>query len=309
MDRPLFIDTDTASDDAVALMMAFQRRNGSLLGVGVVAGNVPLLQAVQNALFTRELCEVDTPVYAGAAKPLMRPLETAQHVHGQDGMGDIGLPVHGRSPDAGHAALALIDAARAHQGELELVTLGPLTNIALALSLAPDIATKIRQCVIMGGTSDGFGNITPVAEFNVWADPEAAQIVFASDLPKVMMGWDVSRKYAALSDQEAADVRAIGTEKASVAIDAQCCVKDFCSRTTKVDGFDLPDPIAMAAALDPSVIRASLQAAVSVVPGDGPSRGMTIVDDRSYTDQAHTTTVALEADREIFMDILRDALR
>ena len=108
MPRRIFVDTDTASDDAVALLMAFKHCSDSLVGIGVVAGNAPLEQAIQNALFVRELCHSQTPVYAGAARPLVRPLETAQNVHGQDGMGDIGLPIGGRIPNKGHAGHALI---------------------------------------------------------------------------------------------------------------------------------------------------------------------------------------------------------
>ena len=118
MTRRIFVDTDTASDDAVALLMAFKHCSDALVGIGVVAGNAPLEQAIQNALFVRELCHSQTPTYAGAARPLVRPLETAQNVHGQDGMGDIGLPIGGRIPNKGHAVHALIDAAEQYAGVL-----------------------------------------------------------------------------------------------------------------------------------------------------------------------------------------------
>ena len=308
MNRPVFIDTDTASDDAVALMMAFASSEISLLGIGVVAGNVPLSIAVQNALYMREMCSADVPIYEGADKPLMRDLETAQHVHGNDGMGDIGLQLEGRKADAGHAVLKLIEAARAYPGSLELVTLGPLTNVALALSLAPDIATKIKRCVIMGGASDAYGNITPVSEFNLWSDPEAAQVVFGSDMAKVMVGWDISRKYAVISDDDAATLRQIGTDKAIVAMDTQATVRDWCANTSGVDGFDFPDPIAMAIALQPEAILESHEAAVSVRVEDGPVRGMAIVDTRNYTEQTKSTTVVTRADRDVFMDLLRKSL-
>ncbi len=309
MHRPFFIDTDTASDDAVALMMAFSHSPISLVGIGVVAGNVPLSEGVQNALFIRELCDAETPIYAGASKPLTRLLQTAQFVHGQDGMGDIGLPLQGRVADPGHAVTALIDAANTHNGSLEIVTLGPLTNVALALSIAPDFAKKIKRCVIMGGASDVYGNITPVSEFNLWADPEAAQIVFSSDIPKVMVGWDVSRKYATFTDQEAKNLRDIGTEKARVAIDTQVTVKEFCANTTGVAGFDFPDPIAMAIALESDTILSSRRASVSIQLNDGPTRGMAIIDDRNFTDQSLSTEVVVEASREIFLTLLRESLQ
>ena len=309
MKRPFFIDTDTASDDAVALMIAFASDEISIKGVGVVAGNVPLEQGVQNALYIRELCGASCPVIAGAAKPLTRPLETAQFVHGQDGMADIGLPLTGRVADEGHAALALIAAAEENPGDLELVTLGPLTNVALALSLAPELVQNVKRCVIMGGAGDGVGNITPVSEFNLWADPEAAKIVFESEIPKVMVGWDISRKFATITDTQAAEVRAIGTEKARVAIDSQAAVREFCANTTGIDGFDLPDPIAMAAAIVPEVITRAADAYVSVVTGDGVTRGMTVIDERNKTQKVKSCFVSHAANRNLFTTILRDSLR
>ncbi|MGI9200885.1 MAG: nucleoside hydrolase [Woeseiaceae bacterium] len=308
MARRVFIDTDTASDDAVALMMAFKHVAADLVGISIVAGNVPMNQGVQNALFIRELFGATTPVFAGAAEPLSRPLESAQHIHGDDGMGDIGLDVAGREANEGSGVQAIVDAANRYPGELELITLGPLTNIALALQLDPGIAGKIKQCTIMGGTSDGYGNVTPVSEFNIWADPEGAEVVFASDIPKTMVGWDISRKYSVISDEDAELLRAIGTEAARVAIDAQIIVRKFCAGTSGVDGFDFPDPIAMAAAISEPTILASKQAAVTIVTNEGPTRGLAIVDDRQFSDRACSTRVVLEADRDHFLALLRSAL-
>ena len=307
--RRIFIDTDTASDDAVALLMAFEHFGSSLVGIGVVAGNVPLQQAVQNALFVRTLCNSRTPVYVGAPRPLVRPLETAQNVHGQDGMGDIGLTLSGRTADPGHAVNALINAADTYSGELELVTLGPLTNVALALSLAPRIASQIKRCFIMGGTSDGYGNITPVSEFNIWVDPEAAEIVFSSKLNKVMVGWDISRKYAVLNDDEARALRAIGTEKARIAIDSQKVVRQFCAEETGIDGFDLPDPIAMSVVFSDEAVVGAIQASVAVNLQNGLSRGMTIIDSREFSDREKTTLVILEGNRQYFIDQLTRSLK
>ena len=308
MTRRIFIDTDTASDDAVALMMAFKHVPAELVGISIVAGNVPMEQGVQNALYIRELFAATTPIFAGAVEPLSRPLQSAQHIHGNDGMGDIGLDVAGRKPDSGSGVQAIVDAANKYPGELELVTLGPLTNVALALQLDPGIAGKIKQCTIMGATSDGYGNVTPVSEFNIWADPEGAEVVFASEMPKTMVGWDISRKYAVISDEDADAIRAIGTAAARVAIDAQVVVREFCAGTSGVDGFDFPDPIAMAVAISEQTILASKQAAVTIVTNDGPTRGMAIVDDRQFTDRPLSTRVVLEADRDHFLAMLRAAL-
>ena len=308
MPRRIFVDTDTASDDAVALMMAFKHAPADLVGISIVAGNVPRDQGVQNALFIRELCGAATPIFAGATKPLSRPLQTAQFVHGEDGMGDIGLDLSGRSPDEGCGVRAIIEAANKYPGELELVTLGPLTNIALALGLDPALSEKIRQCTIMGGASDGYGNITPVSEFNVWADPEAAEAVFASSMPKRMVGWDVSRKYAVINDREADDLRSIGTDTAKITVDAQATLRRFCAETTGLDGFDLPDPIAMAVVISKQTVKTDKRAAVTIITNDGPTRGLAIIDDRNYSDRPQSTRVVLEADREHFLSLLREAL-
>jgi purine nucleosidase len=308
MTRRIFVDTDTASDDAVALLMAFKHFGPSLVGIGVVAGNVPLEQAVQNALFIRELCQAKTPVYVGVGRPLVRALETAQNVHGRDGMGDIGLPLFGRKPNSGHAVDALINAADTYSGDLEIVTLGPLTNLALALSLAPRIVNQIKRCVIMGGASDSRGNITPVSEFNIWADPESAEIVFSSALRKVMVGWDISRKYAVFNKTEAQSLRAIGTEKARIAIDSQRVVQEFCATETGIDGFDLPDPIAMAVALSDEAVVRAVTASVSVSLQDGYTRGMTIIDNGVFSEREKTTTVILESNRQYFVEMLSAAL-
>jgi purine nucleosidase len=172
--RQFLIDTDTTSDDAVALVMVLNYPDVQVEAITVVSGNVPVEQAVQNALYTVELCNQSVPVYQGVTKPLLRPLQTAQFVHGEDGMGDIGLPLSGRIPAEGHAVPVIIDTIHRCAGNISLVTLGPLTNVALALLQEPSIVSEVKECVIMGGTGQGYGNITPVGEYNIWADPEAA---------------------------------------------------------------------------------------------------------------------------------------
>jgi len=305
----LWIDTDTASDDAVALMIALSLAPERVAGIGTVAGNVPVHLSSRNAAYTARLCEFETLIHEGAASPLCRTLETAQHIHGEDGMGDIGLDLGSPDLSGVPAAVALVEAARRHKGELNVVTLGPLTNIALALKLDPDFASNIAKMTIMGGSSDCYGNVTPVSEFNIWADPEAADVVFRSAIPKVMVGWDISRKYAGISNTDAEELLAIGTSKAKVSVNSQKVLREFCSSTSGVDGFDLPDPITMAAALNSSVITEVKPYAVNVVCGEGPSRGLTILKDRHCNDEPKTTQVALTADRTIFWKMLQEALK
>ena len=307
--RHFLIDTDTASDDAVALAMALRHPDVRVESITVVAGNVPVDQGVQNALYTVALCERQVPVYRGMAKPLLRRLETAQDVHGVDGMGDIGLPLAGRTPANGHAVDALIETVDRFAGQITLVTLGPLTNVAMALVQDPAIAVKVDACVMMGGIGQGYGNATPLAEYNVWADPEAARIVFESGLPLTMVGWDISRVYAVFDPQEAARLRAVGTPLARFCVDIQKVVNQFARRVTHLAGFDLPDAIAMAIALDPMVAVRTKHAFVTVETGGTWGRGQTVVDHLGITEREPNANVILEASRERFLGLLYGTVR
>ena len=177
--RSLLIDTDTASDDAVALIMALRSLDVQVEAITVVAGNVSLEQGCNNALYTAELCGADVPVFAGADRPLRRKLETAHWFHGRDGLGDHGYAPATKRIEAQGAVDAIIRVLKEHPG-IEIITLGPLTNLALALERAPDLASNVARCVIMGGAPCCEGNVTPAAEFNIWVDPEAARRVFRS---------------------------------------------------------------------------------------------------------------------------------
>lgn len=308
--RPFFIDTDTASDDAVALAIAFARDDIDIIGIGVVAGNVPLESAIQNALYTREICgRTDVPVHVGAGHPLVYPLGTAQHVHGNDGMGDIGLDLTGRTPDAVHAVDALLAASHAHSGELELVTLGPLTNVALAVRRDPEIARRIKRVVIMGAAADHVGNVNPVAEFNMWVDPHAVQVVLDSGLPLEFVGWDISRRDAVIVPDEAARLRAIGTPLAEFCIDIQAVVATFCAEDTKLAGFDMPDPIAMAYAIDPEVATETRRLHLEVECESTVTRGMVVMDLLGFTRREPNALVVMHADHGRFIDHLESTLR
>lgn len=309
MSRPFFIDTDTASDDAVALVMALRSPDVDVVGIGVVAGNVPLDMAVQNALYTRELTgRLDVPVYVGEAAPLEIPLDTAQNVHGNDGMGDIGLPLGGRSADEGHAVDALLAASHAHAGELTLVTLGPLTNVARAIQRDPSLPGRIARTVVMGAVADHVGNVTPVAEYNMWADPHAVAVVLGSGLAVEFVGWDISRHYAVVEPELAADLRSISTPVAEFAIDIQRAVSEFCETETKLSGFDLPDPIAMAYAIDPAVATESRRLHVAVETTSELTRGMVVMDVLGLTDGEPNALVVTAADTSRFLTMLRTAL-
>ena len=204
--RNFLIDTDTASDDAVAIIMALAEPDVRVLGLTTVAGNVGLEQATQNALLTVEICEADVPVFAGADKPINRAHDHAHWFHGKDGMSDRGFPTPKRRPEREDAVDAIGRLSHEKPG-LTLVTLGPLTNIALALKRDPKLAERIGRCVVMGGAPCCEGNVTPAAEYNIWVDPEAARAVFRSKLNIEMIGWHVSRGPSVLRENEIADDR------------------------------------------------------------------------------------------------------
>lgn len=308
MTRHFIIDTDTASDDAVALVLAMHHPGVKIEAITVVAGNVPVDQGVQNALYTVELCQQEIPVYPGMPAPLIRPLQTAQFVHGEDGMGDIGLPLTGRQPAAGNAVSVLIDTIHRFAGKITLITLGPLSNIAAALQRDPSIAEAVQECVVMGGTGQGRGNITPVGEYNFWADPEAAKIVFESGMPLKMVGWDISRTYAVFNPQDIAKLRAIGTPLATFCVDIQATLSQFAMKQSKLPGFDLPDPIATAIAIQPEIATETRSLYVAIETQSELCRGQSVVDHFGVLGLEPNTEVVLKASREKFLNMLYDAV-
>jgi len=309
MKRTFWIDTDTASDDAVALIMAFMNPDIEVVGLSIVAGNVPLDMGVQNALYTAELCAATAPIYVGAAKPLSRELGTAQFVHGEDGMGDIGLPLSGRTPTSGNAVDKLIEAIHLHADHIELVTLGPLTNIALALQQDPSIARSVKRCVVMGAVADHIGNVTQVAEFNMWVDPEAVDVVLRSGMHLEFVGWDISRTEAVVTPQESAMIRSLGTERANFSVDIQRVLEKFCAEETHLNGFDLPDPIAMAYAIDTSVATEAHHWFLAAETSSELTRGMVVMDTLGVMHQEPNAFVVTRASHEKFMSMLVDALQ
>jgi purine nucleosidase len=251
----LIIDTDTASDDAVAVLMALMNPAVHVEALTIVAGNVPLDLAVNNALVTIETCVAaggqSAPVYIGSAGPLARPLETAQFVHGEDGMGDVGLARATTLAAPGDAIDELIRRASDAPGELTLVTLGPLTNIARALMKDPTLLTKFRHTFMMAGAPDNVGNVNKLGEFNVWCDPEAATQVIAAPGDKTMIGWNISRLYAVMTPADQAslpDLGPLGTFVQKI----NRVVNEY-ALNTGLAGYDLPDPIAMSIAIDPTI--------------------------------------------------------
>lgn len=289
----LLIDTDTGSDDAVALVLAARAPGATIEAVTTVAGNVGLPQATRNALITLDLAGVlGVPVHPGCDRPLVHRRQTAQHVHGDDGMSGAPLPDPVGAPAAEHAVDALVRLARTHGPELTLVTLGPLTNIAAALVRDRRLLQRFRRTYCMAGAADSRGNITATAEFNVWADPHAAAIVCDAATPDKVwwIGWDASRHDAVMTPDRQQRLRALGTPLADFADRINRAVDAWATHVTGLPGYDLPDPLAMAVALDPRLVRDVETAAVRIALHE-EARGQLLVDRRLTAEPANLTLV------------------
>jgi purine nucleosidase len=276
---PVIIDTDTASDDAVAIIMALRTPHFDVKGITVVAGNVPLAQASRNACYTVELCGSDVPVWNGAARPLLREAYSAEWFHGADGLGGTNYPAPKKQPEPGHAVDALITLIKANPGCL-LITLGPLTNVALALAKAPEIAKDIGRCVVMGGAANTVGNVTPAAEYNIWCDPEAARMVFHAGIAHLeMVGWELCRGEASLYPDEMRYLKEdIATPLAHFSVDTNWSAFKASTELQGDPGLGLADPVAMAVAIDPTIATRKSAHYVEIECEGTFTRGMTVVD-------------------------------
>jgi purine nucleosidase len=244
-----------------------------------------------------ELCGADVPVYAGAQKPLLRAHQSATWFHGQDGLGDHNYPEPRQAPAKLHAVDAMIATIEANPG-LVLVTLGPLTNVALALAKHPSIAAKVGRCVVMGGAPCCEGNVTPAAEYNIWVDPEAARIVMLSGLPIELIGWQLSRWDAVVHERDITRIQTFKNKLAHFAIESNSRAREAYKEQTGEDGISLPDPIAMTIALDPSVGTQWSSHYVAVEIQSELTRGMTVVDRLGVTADERNRAVWLPATQE-----------
>jgi purine nucleosidase len=224
-------------------------------------------------------------------------------------MGGMNYPAPKRPPEPEHAVDALIRLVRARPSEYALVTLGPLTNIAMALRRAPDLAGKIKQVYIMGGAACTVGNITPAAEYNIRVDPEAAHIVFHSGLPILMIGWEHCRGASALDNADMDLVRAIGTKFAHFTLDCNKAALKASTEWTHEPGLTLPDPVAMAIALDPSICTRRSRHHVEIEISSEVTRGMTVVDEIGVTNKPANADICWAMDAFRWKEMLYRLLR
>jgi inosine-uridine nucleoside N-ribohydrolase len=276
---PIILDCDPGHDDAMAIVVA--ARHANLLGITTVAGNAPLDATTRNALIMRDLLGIDVPVHSGAARPLVAPAKHADYVHGESGMDGADLPAPTTPLDSSDAVGFIIDTCRAHDG-VWLVPTGPLTNIALALRAAPDLAGRIDGISLMGGGT--FGNRTPAAEFNLWADPEAAAVVFEYGGPLIVSSLDLTHQFLATPDRIDA-VRALPGHLAAVLADLLVFFSDtYVRRHDDMAGAAVHDPCAVLALTHPHLFTRQLRH-VSIETHGTHTVGMTVVDRRTLVDR------------------------
>lgn len=307
MPRKIIIDTDPGQDDAVAILLALASPELEVLSLTAVAGNVPLALTQKNARIIVELAGRQTPVYAGADRPLTRPLVTAEHVHGKTGLDGIPLPepLHPLQPQ--HAVDHIIDTLRAHPaGSITLCPLGPLTNIATAFTRAPDIIPRVAEVVLMGGGYFEGGNITPAAEFNIYVDPEAAEIVFKSGVPLVVMPLDVTHK-ALTSRAWVEGMRALGTPVGQAVASWTDFFERFDTAKYGSDGAPLHDPCVIAYLLQPSLFTGR-HINVEIETSSPLTLGMTVADWWRVTGREPNAMFMGGVDRDGFYRLLTERL-
>ncbi len=307
--KKIIIDTDPGQDDAAAIMLALGSPDElEVLGITAVAGNVPVTQTSRNI---RVVCELsnrrDVKVYAGADRPLKRQLVTAEHVHGKTGLDGpvVEEPTMPLQPQ--HAVDFIIETLMAEEsGTVTLCTLGALTNVALALNKAPEIAPRVRELVMMGGGFFEGGNITPAAEFNIYVDPDAAEIVFKSGIPIVMMPLDVTHRvltYKARVEK----IKAIGSPAAVAMAEMLEFFERFDVEKYGTDGGPLHDPTVIAYLLRPELFKGR-DCNVEIETQSELTVGMTVVDWWQVTKRKHNAKVMREIDDQGFFDLLTERI-
>lgn len=274
----IIIDSDPGQDDAIAILAALASPEIDVLGVCTVAGNVPLSLTTRNALKVLELAgRPDIPVYRGADAPLRRPPVTAEHVHGETGMNGPDLPEPVTSARDGHAADFIVDTLRSEPpATVTLCVLGPMTNVALALQRAPDVASRLARIVAMGGGRSEGGNVTPVAEFNIYVDPDAARVVLGAGVPVVLHPLDVTHR-ARTSRARIAAFRALGTAAGRAVAEMLAFAQTYDMRRYGSDGGPLHDPNVIAWLLRPDLYEGR-DVNVEVETDSELTMGQTVVD-------------------------------
>jgi purine nucleosidase len=301
----LLIDTDPGVDDALAILMAC--RSANVVGLTIAAGNVGLRHTVANALKLVEVADADIPVFPGCAQPLVLPAEDAAFVHGADGFGDTGYSPTPGQAQAEHAALAMLRLSRQHAGELVLVALGPLTNLALALRLDPELPQRIGRLVIMGGAVNGRGNTGRVpSEFNIGFDPEAAHVVFSGWPQFELIDWEATLRHG-LAYEDVERWLAADSPRARFYAAISRRTRSW-ARESGRPRLLSADALAMAVALEPDLVVQSEHRHIAVELGGHLTRGATVVDWEGRMARPANAHIVLKVDQARFERSIRQGL-
>jgi len=307
MDR-VIVDTDTASDDAIALLLASLTDRLTVEAVTIVAGNVAFDREVENAKYTLSLADAaDTPVYEGARRPLVKEFEHAANVHGEGGLGGELHPETGIDSADGFGPAEIARRCRESPGEVSLLCIGPLTNVALAHAREPDLPDLVDEVWVMGGNVNCRGNVTPAAEFNCWVDPDAASRVLA-EFDVTLVDWGLSLRDSHAGDDFFDRVATFDTDLADFFESATAAVRQDAPGAA-TDGITQPDSLTAALMAYPELRETVSTYHVAVDSRAGLTRGYTSVDVASVTDGEERTRVVEAADSETFRDVILAMLR
>ena len=309
-DQPqrLIIDADPGVDDSMALLFAFNSPEVVIEGLSTIFGNSGTKVTTENALRLVELAgRAEVPVARGAEKPLLRPfIGEGWRVHGRNGLGDIDFSAPQGQPDPRRGAQLIVDLIMANPGQMTLVALGPLTNVALAVALEPRIAEQVKQVVLMGGAADAKGNASATAEANIRNDPEAAKIVFEAPWPLTMVGLDVTRK-TIMTPEYIDTLRAAGNPFTDFIGQIVPHYMDFYREYVAMSGFFVHDSSAIAYVVDPSLFETKAMY-VDVETNSPINFGLTAADWRPRSGQQPNASVCVDVDSERFLNLYHQRL-
>lgn len=302
----IILDCDPGHDDAVAIILAGKNPKIDLLGITIVSGNQTLDKTVRNALNVTQHLGINVPVYGGCSEPMVRKKVVAGDIHGESGLDGPVFPPLERKAEPEHAVNFIIKTLMESEGDITVVTTGPMTNLAMAMRMEPNIVPKIKQIVLMGGAIAN-GNVSPAAEFNIMADAEAAYVCFTSGRPMTMVGLDVTRKVLCYPEIVERMGR-IGNRASKLFVDL---MGHFCKTQKEVFGWEggpLHDPVTLAYLIDPSVLKVKPMN-VRIDIRSTESYGRTNCDPFDYLHLPHTADVAMDIDVERFWDIIEENIR
>ncbi|MDZ4811783.1 MAG: nucleoside hydrolase [Pseudomonadota bacterium] len=304
----LLIDTDPGVDDALAILIAFAQPDVRVIALTIAAGNVGLTHTIRNALKLLQVIGAETPVFAGAGAPLVQPADDAAFVHGLDGFGDIGYTDSARVAQSEHAALAMIRLSHQHPNELTFVMLGPLTNLALAISLDPALPSRVKRLVIMGGAVTGRGNVARIpVEFNTGFDPEAAHIVFSRWPSFDLVDWEATLAHG-IPFAESEQWLQAATDSARFYQAISRKTRDWMRRTRNAEVWAAADALAIAATVAPDGVLEWALRPVAVELDGALTRGATVVDWWQRGEAPAQARIMLRYDRDRFGQLIRSGL-